>query len=289
MTQAELEEMQAQAIQDVKRQCDEIAVATVPDDQVWFRNLLWAFLNCALTDYRFVEIGAQKSASLAAWGRRNLLETKVFTEFVLRSEANALAFRTELFLDSKEFYEAVGRSHAATHKQYVAGLADFAKALPDQMRQAVDAKVEQELKDGPDTAASDAEAKMFTDFLSDEMGVTGTPQAKRSPEIAGLLGEAQKEAFGPMFQICSKLLHRTALSIAAATTRGSLDAIVPFLQTSAFNDLLSISGLIKQYVDTEGIRDPAHKPLPNDKCPCGSGKRFKRCHGAVETGVDPGK
>jgi len=121
MTQDELDSLQAQAIQDVMRQCQEIAAATVSDDQVWFRNLLWALLNCALTDYRFVEIGAQKSPSLAAWGRRNLLETKVFTEFVLRSEANALAFRTDLFLDSKEFYEAVGRSHAATHKEFVAG------------------------------------------------------------------------------------------------------------------------------------------------------------------------
>jgi SEC-C motif-containing protein len=149
------------------------------------------------------------------------------------------------------------------------------------MRHAVEAKVEQEVKNGPDTTASDAEAKMFKDFLSDDMGVKGTPQPKRSPEIAGLLGDTQKEAFGPMFQICSKLLHRTALSIASTTTKGSLDPIVPFLKTSAFGDLLSISGLIKQHVDIVGIRVPAPKPLPNDRCPCGSGKRFKRCHGAV--------
>jgi hypothetical protein len=279
MTHEELEALQAQVIDDVRRQCQEIAAATVPEDQVWFRNLLWAFLNCALTDYRFVEIGAQKSPPLAAWGRRNILETKVFTEYVLHSEANALAFRIDLFLDYKEFYEAIGRSHAATHKEFVAGLTDFAKTLPDQMRQAVEAKIEQELRDGPDTTAS--EAKMFKDFLSVDMDVKSTPQPKRSPEIAGLLGETQKEAFGPMFQICSKLLHRTALSIAATTTKGSLDAIVPFLKTSAFGDLLSISGLIKKHVDSVGIRVPAHKPLPNDRCPCGSGRKFKRCHGAV--------
>jgi len=41
MTQDELDSLQAQAIQDVMRQCQEIAAATVSDDQVWVRNLLW--------------------------------------------------------------------------------------------------------------------------------------------------------------------------------------------------------------------------------------------------------
>jgi len=56
-----------------------------------------------------------------------------------------------------------------------------------------------------------------------------------------------------MFKICSKLMHRTTLSIAAENTRGGLDAVIPILKDSAFVDLASISNLIKGHIETVGI------------------------------------
>jgi hypothetical protein len=89
------------------------------------------------------------------------------------------------------------------------------------------------------------------------MGVKVGATPKRTSTIARLLGPDQTEDFDPLFKICSKLMHRTALSIASATFQGSLDAIVPFLEYSAASDLLSIYSRINRYVETMGVRLPA--------------------------------
>jgi hypothetical protein len=91
-----------------------IMEAKVRDEHDWFRNLLLGILNCALHDYKSVEIGAQKSVYLMAWGTRNLLELKVIAAYVLASEKNATAFRADFLIDLKEFFEAVTRSQEAT-------------------------------------------------------------------------------------------------------------------------------------------------------------------------------
>lgn len=36
---------------------------------------------------------------------------------------------------------------------------------------------------------------------------------------------------------------------------------------------------------TEGSRDAAHKVGRNDPCPCGSGKKYKKCHGSPTSGA----
>ncbi len=78
---------------DIMKQLKELGAAPVPSEQVWFRNLLFALLKSAIIDFRFVEQGARESARMAAWGRRGLMELKVFTDFVLESEANARTFQ----------------------------------------------------------------------------------------------------------------------------------------------------------------------------------------------------
>ena len=56
--------------------------------------MLLGILNCALLDYYSVETGTKKSIYLAAWGRRNLLELKVITTYVLSWRAMPSTLRT---------------------------------------------------------------------------------------------------------------------------------------------------------------------------------------------------
>ena len=251
-----IEEAVAQAVQDVRQLRQRIAETNVADEQMWFQNLLCGILNCALADYRSVEIGAKNFVDLAAWGRRNLLELKVITEYVLVSEANAFELRNDLILDAKEFLEAISRSHTSLHKQYLPVLSALVSQEQGPLEIALEEVLRRESERGPQTAASDSAAELCKQFLS-AMGVKVGATPKRTSTIAMLLGPDRAEDFDPLFKICSKLMHRTALSIASSTFQGSLDAIVPFLEYSAVSDLLSIYNRINRYVETMGVQLPA--------------------------------
>jgi hypothetical protein len=248
-----LEPAKAQFLTEIKKQLKELGEAVVPPDYAWFRNLLFALLKSAWIDYHSVERGAKEYVPLAAWGRRNLLEDKVITEFVLESEDNARSFQTDLSVDAKEMNEAFSSHHRATYKKMIAELTAHAQTLSGLDRQAVDQYIRTQTAKGPDTSGTDCEADAFRKLLT-EMGV----DEKRRPMMtSGKKGFAdrigQLEEFNPMFKICSKLMHRTTLSIAAENTRGGLDAVIPILKDSAFVDLASISNLIKGHVETVGI------------------------------------
>jgi hypothetical protein len=126
-----IEKIQSQVLQDVSEFHKKVSEAVISSEHLWFRNLILGILTCALADYKSVEIGIKKSAYLAAWGKRNLLELKVITEYVLASEGNALAFKNELLIDAKEFYEAISKHHAALHAQLLNGLRELAGQQPD--------------------------------------------------------------------------------------------------------------------------------------------------------------
>lgn len=250
---AEIEKSIAQVVDDLKTLRQKIADVEVPDEQTWFRNLLVGILNCAATDYRTVEIGVEKLAALAAWGCRNLLELNVLAEYVLTSEENAVAIQGDLVLDAKEFYEAVSKSHVAAHRQYLDALSELANQEQGVLKAKLEEVLERDTKLGPQTGESDAEAEGFRQFQL-SMGLKPNAKPKMAGEIADLL--QQKADFGPLNKICSKLMHRTALSIASSTAQGSLDAVVPFLKSTAGNALLQIYGRIKRYAETTGIRVP---------------------------------
>lgn len=250
---AEIERAMAQVGEDLKTLRQRIADVEVPDEQTWFRNLLVGILNCAATDYKTVEIGVEKLVALAAWGCRNLLELKVLTEYVLTSEETAVAIQGDLVLDAKEFYEAVSKSHVSAHRQYLDALSELANQEQGVLRAKLEEVLERDAKLGPQTGESDAEAEGFRQFQL-SMGLKPNAKPKMAGEIADLL--QQKADFGPLNKICSKLMHRTVLSIASSTAQGSLDAIVPFLKSTAGNALLQIYGDIKRYVETTGIQVP---------------------------------
>src|SRR5579885_3459240 len=78
------------------------------DADDWFRNLLYGILKCSLSDYASVLDGVKRSMYEAAWGKRNLVELRVITQYVLASRANAEEFRHQLVHRSEE--RRVGKS-----------------------------------------------------------------------------------------------------------------------------------------------------------------------------------
>lgn len=66
----------------------------------------------------------------------------------------------------------------------------------------------------------------------------------------------ESEMFKPRFKIHSKIVHPTALSIAATTMPNSLDPLMPLIYSEASADLLAIFYGIKEHVDARGIGWP---------------------------------
>ena len=225
--------------------------------------MLCGILNCALVDYKSVEIGVQKSVYLAAWGSRNLLELKMITEYVLASEENAIDFKNDLFIDAKEFFEAVTNRHKASHRKLVSMLSEMAEQSEEAPEKRIFLEAHRRESDcGPQTEGSDSEAETYKQLMAD-YGLKENAKPKRVNEIAGLI--RQKEDFDPMFKICSKIMHRTALSIASSTVRGSLDPVIPLLSSSGASDLLSIYESINKYFGENGVRPPQNSTHSRDE------------------------
>ncbi len=243
----------SQALEKVRELAERILKATVSDEHIWFRNLLLGILNCALLDYKSVEIGTQKSIYLAAWGSRNLLELKVIATYVLASEKNTNDFKRDLLIDTKEFWEALTKSHEETHTRLLSMMSEAAEREEGPMKEIFGEASRREAERGPQTQASEAEASMYKQIMS-EFGLKQDARPKKASQIARLI--RQEADFNPMFKICSKIMHRTALSIASTTMHGSLDAAIPFLCNRGASDLLSIYDSINKHIEEKGLRPP---------------------------------
>jgi hypothetical protein len=127
----DLDSMKDQVLTDIKKQLKELGTAEVTSDTVWSRNLLFALLKSAWMDYLAVVRGAEEHVPLAAWARRNLLEDKVITEYVLESVGNAQSFQVDLSVDAKELNEAFSNHHRAMHRRALAELDVYSAALPE--------------------------------------------------------------------------------------------------------------------------------------------------------------
>jgi hypothetical protein len=248
------EEAMLWAVEKVRDLRRSIQKATGKVEEGWFGNLLLGILNCALLDYYSLNLGAEKSVYLAAWARRNLLELKIITTFVLESKDNASRFRSELVIDAKEFYEAMTKHHRASHKKLLSMLSDMSQTEKNPVKEMLQQALQKELGRGAETSATDSEAAIYSRLMVD-FGLEETAKPKRTSQIARLIN--QSEDFDPMFKICSKIMHRTAMSIASTVTQASLDAVIPLLSNSGSNDLLTIYGLIDRHFKKRGIRSPA--------------------------------
>jgi hypothetical protein len=250
MTPEELTDIIKQLVQKTVALRQRIADENVKTEDVWFRNLLGAILNCALADYRNVEIGAEQSVHLLAWGRRNLLELRVTVEYVLQSKENALQFRNDILIDAKELFDALTKEHKTIHKKFLTELSSCADRIDEPYKSAFQQKLQEETAAGPLAGATEAEAQMFREFLAG-MGVEDTVKPKTAGQLAGII--QQQDSFSPMNKVCSKLMHRTALSIASTNSKDGVSALIPFLHDSATSDLISIHGKIESHLDSVGI------------------------------------
>jgi hypothetical protein len=117
---------------------------------------------------------------------------------------------------------------------------------------------------------------------------------KQFPEsyLAALKAGAALEALGD--DVAAEASYRKALALAQddGDEEGALNLLVEFLEErERFEEadaLLAASGDVPQLARVPGFIDDLQSPvvnLPpsaarNDPCPCGSGKKYKKCHGA---------
>lgn len=253
-TDSEMREAFSKALDYMRALGQRINDTSVPADHVWFRNLLLGIIHCALTDHHSATIGIQKSVPLAAWATRNLLELRIITAYVLRSAGNASQFKSELLIDIKEFYENTSKSTIVGHKKLVAMMRETAEQQHGPMRDAFMKLADMEAAKKPETDIADREAETYRTLLISEFGIHDSQQPKMHGALAREI--QQHEDFGPLNKICSKIMHRTAFSIASSTVQGSLDEVIPFLSSAADSEILFIYGMINDYVRDNGIEPP---------------------------------
>jgi hypothetical protein len=227
------------------------AIRDAPTDESrsWFKNLLWGILHCALLDYRSVQVGVKESICLAAWGCRNLLELKVITRYVLASAENAVDFKNDFVADAKEFYEALSTYHRAAHRKLLSML-EQAGLEQDELAPLFKKAHEIQMEQGTPAEGTDAEANAYRKVML-EFGLKADRKPKRASIIAKLVHDS--EAFDPMFKLCSKIMHRTALSIASATIEGSLDALGPLLADTGLTNLVEIYDSVNKQFSQYGF------------------------------------
>jgi hypothetical protein len=241
------------AIQEMSAFIEKLNDIEPPPEHLWFRNLLVGILNSAYQNYNSVEIGAAKMPTLAAWGCRNLLELRVITIYVLRSKEDAQAFKDDLAADAKELWEAAKLIAVNVDKTLIIEMRAYAATVSEPMKSEFLAKATAMETGVPNLTGLEDEVRIFQDLMND-FGINLKRKPKQGSQIAGLVKES--EMFAPRFKVYSKLVHPTALSIAASTTPNSLDALMPLLSSQAATDLLSIFYSIREHVDAHAIGWP---------------------------------
>jgi hypothetical protein len=254
------DELLSQAIEQIQTGLKAMRETKVDNNDLWFKNLLCGILDCALFDYRAVQTGIRDSCSVpkAAWGRRNLLELRTITEYVLASAENAADFRNDFVIDVREFWDALAKIQKDAHKKLLSMLAERVEKADGAERDLFERIYQIEAERGPQTESTETEAAAYKKLMSD-LGLKDNAKSKRVSEIARLLD--QKEEFDPVFRVASKLMHRTALSIAASNITGGLDELRPFISKAAAYDLLEIYRLINAYIKANGMRPPSVRAI----------------------------
>ncbi len=77
----------------------------------------------------------------------------------------------------------------------------------------------------------------------------------RKPKMGSAIAKEVKEyeRYGPRHKVLSKLVHPTSLSIAAQTSAGSLDELMPLISMEAQTDMLAILHAIEEHLAAHGI------------------------------------
>lgn len=156
-----------QALEEMVAFAQTLIDTDVPPEKTWFRNLLIGLLNSTHQNYRSVEIGTAKMPPLASWGARNLLELRVITTYILRSEADALEFKDDFVADLKEFWEAMKDSGEFVHRKLVAEVRAFAESQSEPLRSALLDKANEMEQSGPDLTGPVEEMETYRKLMED--------------------------------------------------------------------------------------------------------------------------
>ena len=135
-------------------------------------------------------------------------------------------------------------------------------------------------------AASDAERRDIASRLCDALGEVGRPLAELDPDdLHGWLFHAVPEQFDPVDSLVPKVVPvlSALVKFAAPRLRKAVEENLPDLEHALAHGH-------SHHHHGHGHDHDHDLPAPyvrespkvgrNDPCPCGSGKKFKKCHGA---------
>jgi hypothetical protein len=248
-----LEEAVAQVVERMVKLTHDLARTKVFDDYDWFRNMLVGILLSTQQNYQAVQAGVSQKPTLACWGARNLLELRVITTYVLRSLDNAVDFIDDLAADTREFWENIAKVGRFTHDELIAEMRATAMREGEPLKSLLLRKATEEEQagpklDGPESELSKAKKMMIA------FGVDPTRKPKQGSVIAREVKESDR--YGPRYKVLSKVVHPTSLSIAAQTSAGSLDELMPLISNEAQADMLAIFYAIEEHIAAHGIGWP---------------------------------
>jgi hypothetical protein len=248
-----LAEAIAQVVARMLTLTHDLARTKVHDDYDWFRNMLVGILISTQQNYQAVLTGVPQIPTLACWGARNLLELRVITAYVLRSFDNAVDFIDDLAADAREFWENMGKVGRFTHNELIAEMRSTAMREDEPLKSLLLRKATEEEQTGPKLDGPDSELARAKQMMT-AFGVDPNRKPKHGSVIAKEVQE--NDRYAPRYKVLSKIVHPTSLSIAAQTTAGSLDELMPMIRNEAETDLLAIFYAIEEHIAAHGVGWP---------------------------------
>ena len=245
-----VEEAVAQAVTRMVKLTDDLARTKVHDDHDWFRNLLVGILISTQQNYQAVLAGVPRKPTLACWGARNLLELRVIATYVLRSPDNAVDFLDDLAADTREFWENIAKVGRFAHNELIAELRATAMREDEPLKSLLLRKATEEEQAGPDLDGPEDELNKAEQMMT-AFGVDRGRKPKQGSAIAREVKESDR--YGPRYKVLSKIVHPTSLSIAAQTSAGSLDELMPLINNEAQADMLAIFYAVEGHIAAHGI------------------------------------
>jgi len=245
-----LEEAIAQVVARMVKLTHDLARTTVHDDHDWFRNMLVGILISTHQNYQAVLAGVPQRPTLACWGARNLLELRVITTYVLRSLDNAVDFIDDLAADTREFWENIAKVGRFTHNELIAEMRAAAMRESEPLKSLLLRKATEDEQTGPELHEPESELDKAKQMMT-AFGVDPTRKLKQGSAIAKEIDESER--YGPRYKVLSKVVHPTSLSIAAQTSAGSLDELMPLISNEAQADMLAIFYAVEEHIGAHGI------------------------------------
>lgn len=249
-----VEEAIAQVVARMVKLAHDLARTKVHDDHDWFRKMLVGILVSTHQNYQAVQLGVPQTPTLACWGTRNLLELRVITTYVLRSLENAVDFMDDLASDTREFWENIVKMGRFTHNELISEMRATAMREDEPLKSLLLRKATEDEQAGPKLHAPESELAKATEMMK-AFGVDLTRKPKQGSAIAREV--EQSDRYGPRYKVLSKVVHPTSLSIAAQTSEGSLDELMPLIGNQATGDMLAIFYAVEEHIAAHGIGWPA--------------------------------